>query len=103
MGLRQLYFLLGGLLRRLEYLSVGLAVILGFIGVKMVLEALHSNTLPFINGGKGLHVPTVNIGLSLAVIIGVLAITAVASVLKARRNQANSEELEVPEPANSSR
>jgi tellurite resistance protein TerC len=99
MGLRQLYFLLGGLLRRLEYLSVGLAVILGFIGVKMVLEALHGNTLPFINGGKGLHVPTVSIGLSLAVIIGVLAVTAIASVLKSRRNQANSEELEIPEPA----
>ena len=52
MGLMQLYFLLGGLLDRLVYLSIGLAVILGFIGVKLVLEALHTNTLPFINGGE---------------------------------------------------
>ena len=52
MGLRQLYFLLGGLLKRLVYLSLGLAVILAFIGVKLVIEALHENELPFINGGE---------------------------------------------------
>ena len=52
MGLRQLYFLLGGLLKRLVYLSLGLAVILAFIGVKLVLEAVHENSLPFINGGE---------------------------------------------------
>ena len=52
MGLRQLYFLLGGLLKRLVYLSLGLAVILAFIGVKLVMEALHENSLPFINGGE---------------------------------------------------
>jgi tellurite resistance protein TerC len=86
MGLRQLYFLLGGLLRRLVYLSIGLAVILGFIGVKMVLEALHTNTLPFINGGEHLNVPTIGIPLSLSVIIGVLVITAVASLMKTRRD-----------------
>ncbi|HEY0453472.1 TerC family protein [Actinophytocola sp.] len=86
MGLRQLYFLLGGLLRRLVYLPVGLAVILGFIGVKMILEALHTNALPFINGGEPLNVPTVSIALSLTVIVGVLAITAVASLLKTRRD-----------------
>ena len=51
MGLRQLYFLLGGLLERLVYLNIGLAFVLAFIGVKLVLEALHTNTLPFINGG----------------------------------------------------
>ena len=51
MGLRQLYFLIGGLLERLVYLAQGLAVILGFIGVKLVLHALHVNELPFINGG----------------------------------------------------
>src|SRR2546430_558857 len=100
MGLRQLYFLLGGLLRKLEYLSFGLAVILGFIGVKMVLEALHDNTLPFLNNGEGLPVPTVNIALSLVIIIGVLGITAAASVLKARRDQAKNAEREIPEPAN---
>jgi TerC family integral membrane protein len=84
MGLRQLYFLLGGLLKRLVYLSIGLAVILGFIGVKMVLEALHTNTLPFLNGGEPLDVPVIGIPLSLSVIIGVLVITAVASLLKTR-------------------
>jgi tellurite resistance protein TerC len=98
MGLRQLYFLLGGLLRELHYLSIGLSIILGFIGVKMILEALHSNALPFINNGKGIPVPTINIGLSLAVIIGVLAITALASVIKTRRDQAAARRH--PEPAN---
>ena len=53
MGLRQLYFLIGGLLDRLVYLSHGLSLILAFIGVKLVLHALHENTLPFINGGEG--------------------------------------------------
>ena len=52
MGLRQLYFLLGGLLKRLVYLTIGLAVILAFIGVKLIMEALHTNELPFINGGE---------------------------------------------------
>ena len=104
MGLRQLYFLLGGLLRRLVYLSVGLAVILGFIGVKMVLEALHTNTLPFINGGEHLNVPTIGIPLSLSVIIGVLIITAVASLMKTRRDDRRNGddtmiEEESPEPA----
>lgn len=101
MGLRQLYFLLGGLLRELHYLSVGLAVILGFIGLKMILEALHSNSLPFLNNGQGLHVPTINIGLSLSVIIGILAITTVASILKSRRDAARAtrESAELPEPA----
>ena len=84
MGLRQLYFLLGGLLRELIYLSIGLSVILGFIGVKLMLEALHGNTLPFINGGEGLHVPTINIYVSLSVIVGVLLITTAASLIKAR-------------------
>ena len=66
MGLRQLYFLLGGLLTRLVYLSYGLAVILGFIGVKLVLEALHENNLPFLNDGQPVPVPTVGILLSLS-------------------------------------
>lgn len=100
MGLRQLYFLLGGLLRELYYLSVGLSVILGFIGLKMILEALHTNAISFINGGKGIPVPTINIGLSLAVIVGILVITAVASIIKSRRDQASAASEEVPEPAN---
>jgi len=86
MGLRQLYFLLGGLLTKLVYLSIGLAVILGFIGIKLILEALHTNELPFLNGGEPLPVPTVNIWLSLAVIVGVLVITTVASLVKVRRD-----------------
>jgi len=85
MGLRQLYFLLGGLLSRLVYLSYGLAVILGFIGVKLVLEALHTNELAFVNSGE--HVswaPDVPVWASLVVIVGVLALTAVASLLADR-------------------
>ncbi|MDF2977029.1 MAG: Integral rane protein TerC [Actinomycetospora sp.] len=84
MGLRQLYFLLGGLLAKLVYLSYGLGVILAFIGVKLVLEALHTNTLPFLNGGEPLDVPVIGIEVSLAVIVGVLLITTVASVVKVR-------------------
>jgi tellurite resistance protein TerC len=88
MGLRQLYFLLGGLLSRLVYLSYGLSLILAFIGVKLVLEALHENNLPFINGGEPVPVPTIGITLSLSVIVGVLAITTIASLAKARRDPA---------------
>ncbi|MGH2603018.1 MAG: TerC family protein, partial [Dehalococcoidia bacterium] len=76
MGLRQLYFLLGGLLDRLVYLSVGLAVVLGFIGVKLVLEALHENNVPFINGGQPVGwSPEVPIAVSLSVIVGTLVVT----------------------------
>jgi tellurite resistance protein TerC len=84
MGLRQLYFLVGGLLDRLVYLSFGLALILAFIGVKLVLHALHSNTLPFINGGQHVEVPEIPTLLSLAVIAGILLVTAVASLLRTR-------------------
>lgn len=80
MGLRQLYFLLGGLLKRLVYLSRGLAVILFFIGVKLVLHALKENELPFINGGHHLNVPEIPTLLSLAVIIVTLVVTALASL-----------------------
>jgi tellurite resistance protein TerC len=87
MGLRQLYFLLGGLLNRLVYLSAGLALILGFIGVKLVLHALHENNLPFINDGEPLEgVPEVPILLSLVVIVSTLTVTTVASLLKSRRD-----------------
>ncbi len=84
MGLRQLYFLIGGLLKKLVYLPIGLGVILGFIGVKLVLEALHENSLPFLNGGQPLPVPTVGIELSLGVIVTVLLVTTVTSLLKTR-------------------
>ncbi|MFL6061663.1 MAG: TerC family protein [Marmoricola sp.] len=86
MGLRQLYFLIGGLLERLIFLSYGLAVLLGFIGVKLILHALHENELPFLNGGH--HVgwaPDIPIWLSLAVIIGTLAITTVLSLAVSSR------------------
>lgn len=84
LGLRQLYFLLNGLLDRLVYLPYGLAVVLGFIGVKLLLHALHENNLPFINGGEGLNVPEVGTVTSLLVIVGTLVITAVASLIKDR-------------------
>jgi len=87
MGLRQLYFLLGGLLERLVYLNIGLAFVLAFIGVKLVLEALHTNTLPFINGGHGVHwAPEVPIWLSLLIILGTLGIATVASLVKSSRD-----------------
>jgi len=87
MGLRQLYFLLGGLLERLVYLNIGLAFVLAFIGAKLVLEALHTNTLPFINGGHGVHwAPEIPIWLSLLVILGTLGIATVASLVKSSRD-----------------
>ncbi|KAA8884951.1 TerC family protein [Nocardia colli] len=84
MGLRQLYFLIGGLLDRLVYLSYGLSAILAFIGVKLVLHALHENTLPFINGGEHVSVPEISTGVSLSVIIGILVVATVASLLRTR-------------------
>lgn len=83
MGLRQLYFLIGGLLERLVYLSYGLAFLLGFIGVKLVLHAMHENEVPFINGGEPFHwAPEIPIWLSLVVIVATLVVTTVASLLK---------------------
>jgi tellurite resistance protein TerC len=85
MGLRQLYFLIGGLLERLVYLSYGLAVLLGFIGVKLILHAMHENELPFVNGGEHISwAPDIPIWLSLTVIIGILVITTVLSLVKSR-------------------
>lgn len=84
LGLRQLYFLLDGLLDRLVFLSYGLAAILAFIGVKLVLHALHENNIPFINDGESVEVVEISTGMSLAVIVGVLLITVVASLLSPR-------------------
>src|SRR5690349_4348333 len=81
MGLRQLFFLIDELLDRLIYLSYGLAAILGFIGVKLILHALHENNLPFINDGEHVSVMEISTGTSLGVIIGVLAITIAGSLL----------------------
>jgi tellurite resistance protein TerC len=80
LGLRQLFFLIDGLLDRLIYLSYGLAAILGFIGVKLILHALHENNVPFINDGNTVPVVEVSTGLSLSVILGVLVVTVLASL-----------------------
>ena len=83
LGLQQLYFLLGALLDKLVYLPAGLSVVLGFIGVKLIMEALHGNTLPFINGGESIQwVPEVPTWLSLAVIVVAIGGASVASVIK---------------------
>ncbi|MGW4301301.1 TerC family protein [Streptomyces sp. NPDC004646] len=79
MGLRQLYFLIGGLLSKLVHLSYGLSIILGFIGVKLVLHALHES---------GVHVPEISIPVSLGVICGVLIVTTVTSLLATRKQTA---------------
>lgn len=85
LGLLQLYFLLGGLLQRLIYLGQGLSIILGFIGVKLILEALHENNLPFINGGQPIHaLPEIPIWFSMSVIVGTLVITIIASLARQR-------------------
>jgi tellurite resistance protein TerC len=87
MGLRQLYFLIGGLLQRLIYLSYGLAFLLAFIGVKLFFHALHENELPFINGGEHLDYPwlEIPIWLSLVVIVATLAVTAALSLFVSGR------------------
>ena len=92
LGLRQLYFLLDGLLDRLVYLSYGLFIILAFIGVKLILHALHENNLPFINGGNGLSVPEVPVEVSLLTIVGVLVITTVLSLTVGKKRLAKNEE-----------
>jgi tellurite resistance protein TerC len=85
MGLRQLYFLLGDLLNRLVYLSLGLAIILGWIGIKLIIHAMHENELPFINGGEHITLlPEIPTWLSLLVIIVTISIAAVASLIKTR-------------------
>jgi tellurite resistance protein TerC len=87
MGLRQLYFLIGGLLTRLVYLNIGLGVLLGFIGVKLVLHAMHENEVPFINGGEPVGwAPEVPIWVSLSAIVGILGVTTLASLAASRRD-----------------
>ena len=90
LGLRQLYFLIDGLLDRLVYLAYGLAVILAFIGVKLILHALHENNVPIINDGQPVKVVEISTGLSLSVIIGVLVVTVVASLTSARGKAQNA-------------
>lgn len=91
MGLRQLYFLIGGLLQRLVYLAYGLAFLLFFIGVKLVLHAMHENALPFINGGEPIDwAPDIPIWVSLLVIVGTLTVTTVLSLAADRRTARSS-------------
>jgi tellurite resistance protein TerC len=88
LGLRQLFFLIDGLLDRLVYLAYGLAVILGFIGAKLVIHALHTNELPFINGGEHVTlIPEIPTWLSLVVILVTLVVTTVASLAKGKRDR----------------
>jgi len=83
MGLRQLYFLIGGLLDRLVYLSIGLAVILGFIGVKLIIEALHGSGVEHLGP---VPLPHVSIAFSLGFIVVTLVITTILSLAKSRRD-----------------
>ena len=88
MGLRQLYFLLGDLLDRLRYLHYGIAVILGFIGIKLILHALHVNELPFINGGEHVEwVPDISNMVSLGVILASMTVATLASLIAASREK----------------
>src|SRR6195952_218575 len=96
MGLRQLYFLLGDLLKRLVYLSQGLAFILAFIGVKLVLHALHENELPFINGGEPLEVPEIPTLVSLGVSVVTLLIIPAPSLYKTRVVDKKTEAVDEP-------
>jgi tellurite resistance protein TerC len=91
MGLRQLYFLLGDLVDRLEYLKYGIAFILLFIGVKLVFHAMHANELPFINGGHGIEwAPEITTWTSLAVIVASMVVAVVASLIRMRVVDAKS-------------
>ncbi len=84
MGLKQLFFLIDGLLDRLIYLSYGLSAILGFIAVKLILHALHQNNLGVINHGNPVDVIEITTQMSLVVIVGVLAVTVATSLLSPR-------------------
>ena len=88
MGLRQLYFLLGGLLDRLKYLHYGIAFILAFIGVKLFFHALHTNTLPFINDGQPVPwAPEISTWASLIVIVLSMAVATIASLISSGRDK----------------
>jgi TerC family integral membrane protein len=87
LGLRQLYFLIGGLLERIIYLNVGLSVILGFIGVKLVIEALHGSHIDHLGS---IPLPEIGIATSLLFILATLAITVGASLAKTRMDARRS-------------
>ena len=83
-GLRQLFFVVRNLLDRLPHLDTGIALVLAFIGVKLVLEALHSNTLPFLNSGEPFDIPELPTWLSLLVVVGILGVSAATSMMAGR-------------------
>ncbi|MHA7140579.1 TerC family protein [Arthrobacter sp. Bz4] len=90
MGLRQLYFLLGGLMTRLIYLKHALSAILAFIGIKLILHAMHENELPFINGGQHIEwAPIIPTFLSLGIILGTIVVAVVLSLLSPKAKQAS--------------
>ena len=89
LGLRQLYFLIDGLLDRIVFLHYGLAAILGFIGFKLINHALHTNELRFINGGHEVSViPEPSIAFSLGFIVVTILITVAASLAVSRKARA---------------
>jgi tellurite resistance protein TerC len=91
MGLRQLYFLLSGLMERLKYLGVGLAIILAWIGVKLVIHALHKNELPFLNNGEAIKsIPEISTELSLGFILVTLVVTTVVSLIATSEKRKSS-------------
>lgn len=93
MGLRQLFFLVDALLGKLVYLGYGLGVILSFIGIKLILEALHTNTLPFINGGHGFEwAPEISVSVSLGVIVVTLVVTVIASLVRSAMDEEGADE-----------
>ena len=93
MGLRQLFFLVDALLGKLVYLGYGLGVILSFIGIKLILEALHANILPFINGGRGVEwAPEISVSVSLGVIVVTLVITVIASLVRSAMDEEGADE-----------
>ena len=86
MGLRQLYFLIGGLMKKLIYLTQGLSFILAFIGVKLFLEAMHSQGWHSVGP---LELPHISLIFSLSMIIGTLAVTSILSLYKTRDKKSN--------------
>ena len=91
MGLRQLYFLIGGLLKRIIYLNIGLAVILGFIGIKLLLEALHGSHIDSVGDFR---IPEIGTYTSLAFIVATLAVTTIVSLIKTGVSSRRNGELE---------
>lgn len=88
MGLRQLYFLLGGLIEKLRFLEYGISAILAFIGFKLMAHAMHVNELPFINGGKPIEwAPEIETSTSLIVIVVCLVVSAGASLIVAKKQK----------------